>query len=336
MVRTIIRGISGALFVIFVAPAVVAQTPPPAGTASVAPAPATANPVTPAQPAETQAPQPDALPAGSATPPAPPPAAAPPPQPTYPQPAYAPPPQYYWAAPPYSAPAQAADATADATNQGPKRGPYFGAWAGVGGPFGGDTTLGRGAGYKEGVGVLATAGWAFVPNFGLGAFLHYNRTALALDPSDEGDFSKNSAYGLFYGLEARGIAGSGPFIGWASLGISLGSGTLTLESSRPSVGGGGPNQDTGEVTFKPMPVLAFGAEFEVAKGLGLGPHFRWYVVNVESACLEGTRQITIFDPVTGQPQTQTVSSSSCASSVSDVSVPDIVFLGVGLTYRIGT
>jgi hypothetical protein len=85
-----------------------------------------------------------------------------------------------------------------------------------------------------------------------------------------------------------------------------------------------------------MPVLAFGAEFEVAKGLGLGPQFRWYIVSVDSACLGGTRQITTFDPSTGLPQTQTVTSSNCASRISDVNVPDIVFVGVGLTYRIGT
>jgi hypothetical protein len=232
MVRTIIRGISGALFVIFVTPAVVAQTASPAGTASVAPAPppAALNPATSAQPALSQTPQPGAMPSGSEVPQAPPAQpAVPPPQPTYPQPAYAPPPQYYWTAPPYSPPAPAADATPDTTKQGPKRGPYFGAWAGVGGPFGGDTTIGPGFGYKDGFGALATAGWAFIPNFGIDAFFHYNRTALALDASDQDNFSKNSAYGLFYGLEARGIAGSGPFVGWASLGISLGSGTLTLE-----------------------------------------------------------------------------------------------------------
>lgn len=341
MERTIVRGISGALFVFSVAPAVAAQTTQPAGAASVVPGPppqGSPTAASSAQPSMSQT-QPDTAPPAGAASQAPSTLPAPPtsPQPTYPPPGYGqPPPQYYWAPQPYAAQAPSADAAAEATQQGPKRGFYGGAWVGVGGPFGGDTTTGPGFGYKDGIGALGALGWAFIPNFGVDLFFHYNHTALALDESDQDDFSTNSAYGLFYGLEARGIAGSGPFVGWASLGISLGTGTLTLESSRPGLSGG-PNQDTGKVTLKPMPVLAFGAEFEVAKGLGLGPQVRWYIVNVDSACLEGTRQRTTFDPFTGQPTgTETVTTSDCASHLSEVNVPDILFLGLGLTYRIGT
>jgi hypothetical protein len=93
-----------------------------------------------------------------------------------------------------------------------------------------------------------------------------------------------------------------------------------------------------------MPVVAFGAEIELTKGLALGPQMRWYIVSVDSACLNRTRQVQtfdpftgqpVFDPNTGQPVTTTATTTDCAQSLSDVSVPDIVFVGAGLTYRIG-
>ena len=90
-------------------------------------------------------------------------------------------------------------------------------------------------------------------------------------------------------------------MGWASLGLSLGTGTLTLESARSSPGTQ-PSHSDGNVSFKPMPVLAFGAEFEVTKGLGLGPQLRWYIVSVDSACIDRTSQSVTFDPFTGSRQ----------------------------------
>jgi hypothetical protein len=90
------------------------------------------------------------------------------------------------------------------------------------------------------------------------------------------------------------------------------------------------------VSAKPMPVISFGAEFEVAHGLGIGPQMRWYIVSVDSACLTDTRQEPSFDPNTGLPGPSTqVTSTDCANNISTLTVPDILFVGVGLTYRIG-
>jgi hypothetical protein len=275
-------------------------------------------------------------PAAPATSPAPAPVAPPPP--SYPTPSAgygAPPPQYYWPPPPqYAPPPEDTTAQTTAAVNNPKRGPYFGAWLGVGAPFGGDTTLGKGAGYKEGFGVVGTAGYAFVPNFGVDAFIHYNQSSVALRPQDQDQFSENSGYVVLYGLEARGIVGSGSMFGWASIGLSLGTGSLTLtETFNNGLGTSAPSQSDGEAKFKVMPVLAFGAEIEVTKGLGIGPTARWYIVNVESACDNASNVTTGFDPNTGQPITGT--RTTCAAGLSDVTVPDILFLGFGLTYRIG-
>jgi hypothetical protein len=267
----------------------------------------------------------------SAAPPAPPPPGNPP------NTGYGAPPQYYGAPPPYAPqPEPNPDSAVEATN--PKRGPYFGAWLGVGGPYGGDTTIGRGSGYSQGAGVLGTAGYAFIPNFGLGLFVHYNTTSIATQPNSATDLSitENSAHVLLYGLEARGIVGAGPVIGWASLGFSFGTGTLSLNqnSTSPpssSLGVNVTSSSSGDLTFKVMPVIAFGAEVEVTRGLGIGPVLRWYVTNVDSAC--DTATATISSPTIG-PQTN--SRTQCASRIPDVTVPDILFLGVGLTYRIET
>jgi hypothetical protein len=109
---------------------------------------------------------------------------------------------------------------------------------------------------------------------------------------------------------------------------------MTEHSSASTFVGTGSVESDGDVTFKPMFVLAFGAELELTRGLGLGPQMRWYVTNVDSACQNSTVS-TPGDPSFGQPAS-TTSSSRCAERISDATVPDIVFLGVGLTYRIGT
>ena len=185
--------------------------------------------------------------------------------------------------------------------------------------------------------MLGSAGWAFIPNFAIGGFFHYNSTSIAMD--QRGSMSSvvgdSSAHVLLYGFEGRGIIGSGPMIGWASLGLSFGSGSMTQRSNSPAfVGPSASQEGSGEVTFKPMIVLAFGAELELTRGLGLGPQMRWYVTNVDTAC-ENTTTTFPADPTFGQ-QSVTQSSSRCADRVSDATVPDIIFLGVGLTYRIGT
>lgn len=200
---------------------------------------------------------------------------------------------------------------------------YFGGRLGVGGPFGGDTTVGPGAGYSEGFGLVAEAGYAFIPYFGLNLFLHWNQTSLAVD-SRNMDLTENSAYVLLYGVEARGILPAGPFVGWASVGISFGTGSLTLASGNQ--GGGVTYGSQSTVDLKPTPVLGFGAEYEVVPGLSLGPELRWYVTNASEACTE--ESYTGF----GFPG---MSTKQCTKDFSEVTVPDVVFIGIGATYRIG-
>lgn len=248
-----------------------------------------------------------------------------------------PPPQSYSAPPPAEAPSAERDATATAANR-LQPGPYFGAWLGVGAPFGGDATTGRGVGYREGAGGLGTLGWAFIPNFGMDLFVHYNASSLAVDENAQPDLriNENSAHVWLYGLEARGTIGSGPMFGWASIGLSLGSGSLTTsESGTPSQSSATvKTRSEDSVRFKVMPVLSLGAEIEVTRGLGIGPQLRWYMTNVENFC--DSTEGTVTNAGFGSPGTQSISDTRCSNQVSDVTVPDIVFLGAGLTYRIGT
>lgn len=203
----------------------------------------------------------------------------------------------------------------------------------MGAPFGGDTTIQPGYGYKEGVGALAAAGYAFIPNFGIDAFFHYDTTSIAVRRGHSSDIpSDNTAHVLLYGLEARGIIGSGPVIGWSSIGASLGSGSLSYDHNNQGAFAG-PNvqaHSDESVTFNVMPVLAFGAEFEVTRGLAIGPTMRWYVTNVSTACDDTTA--TLSDPSLG---TATATNTTCAQQISDVTVPDILFVGVGLAYGVG-
>ena len=57
------------------------------------------------------------------------------------------------------------------------------------------------------------------------------------------------------------------------------------EAASAQFGAFSQSQNNADVTFKVMPVLAFGAEIEVARGVGLGPQLRWYVTNVDTACI---------------------------------------------------
>lgn len=197
---------------------------------------------------------------------------------------------------------------------------------GVGGPYGADTATGS-ADFKQGWGALASAGYAFVPNFGIGAFFHYNRTALEFhDRYGYRDVDENSGYVLLYGLEARGIVGSGFMLGYASLGVALGSGSLALSRTGGSEWGpGGYTRDeTDSVSFNPMPVLGFGVEAKISGELSLGPMLRWYLVSAKEAC---------SDVSESQGGTQ-VSAEDCVQDFSDVNLPDILFVGAGLTYRL--
>lgn len=345
---TTFRGISGGMLAVFFAASASAQpaapspgAPAPSGTAAFgATAPAAQGESPPAQPgaptpAATAPPQVQPAPQAYAPPQSYPPQTYPPPQ-NYSPPPSNPPPTYSTSS--SEAPSPERDATAAAATNRLQPGPYFGAWFGVGAPFGGDATTGRGVGYKEGPGGLATLGWAFIPNFGVDLFVHYNATGLAIDESAQQDVRLDESAGhvWLYGLEARGIIGSGPMLAWASLGISLGSGSLTTsQSGTPSFSSSSITAHSeDQVRFKPMPVLSLGAEIEVARGLGLGPQLRWYITNVEYAC-DSTNE-TLTDSTIGPATTQNISDTRCGNVVSDTTVPDIVFLGAGLTYRVGT
>ncbi|HVU00948.1 MAG TPA: outer membrane beta-barrel protein [Polyangiaceae bacterium] len=196
------------------------------------------------------------------------------------------------------------------------RGLYFGARLGVGGPFGGNTTYG----YSEGVGVLAEAGYAFLPYFGANLFLHWNHSSLVLGDTGSASLAENSGHVLLYGVEARGILPMGQLAAWASLGVALGSGSFSVKTSQN--GGFGTSQSTteGSVDANPMPVLGFGAEYELVPGFYVGPEARWYVLSASKACQKETPDF--FG--TGE---------RCTSEFSKVTVPDILFLGVGATYR---
>jgi hypothetical protein len=72
-----------------------------------------------------------------------------------------------------------------------------------------------------------------------------------------------------------------------------------------------------------MPVLGFGAEAEVVPGLYLGPIFRWYIVSASKACSDQSATYT----------GTSYSNSECTQDFSNLSVPDIVFVGAGATFR---
>lgn len=348
MRRGLSQGALGLLVAVAVSTRATAQPLTPAGTPTGSPAPAPYG--GPAPQPEAPAPQYGAAPSTAAPPNASPPPSAPPqPAPAYGAPSSStptstnyPPPEHYTSPSPEDSAAQGQGEAAPVRSL--KAGPYFGAWFGIGAPFGGDTSSDPPAGFKQGPGGIATAGWAFIPNFGIDAFFHYNSAQMVLTSRNENEFPDSTAYGLLYGLEARGIAGTGSLIGWASVGISLGtgklSGTATQSSFAVNPNGTSSSSSTstpidGSLTFKPMPVLAFGAEVEVVRGLGLGPQVRWYITNVDSACKTQTVSTVVFDPNTGTPISQDQSATKCADNTSSLTVPDIVFLGLGLTYRVG-
>jgi hypothetical protein len=294
--------------------------PPASGPPSSASAPVGSFPVAP--PEATPLPAPSAAPSaplGAASGPqygATPPLVYPPPVSTWPRP------EPFYPPAPKPEPEVARDLAV--------RGPYFGAWLGAGGPFGGNTATAPGASFKEGFGFLAEAGYAFIPNFGVNLFLHYNQSSIALSraSSTDGSFDEDSGHVLLYGIEARGIVGSGPLLGWASLGISLGSGSLGVSSTVSNGFQNLTSRDDATIDFNPMPVLGFGAEVRLIDGLAVGPQFRWYVTSAKEAC--DTPQITGG----GQGDPNFVSGKTCTQSFGSVTVPDIVFLGVGVSYRL--
>jgi hypothetical protein len=233
-----------------------------------------------------------------------------------------PPPEYYYPPPAAPPPIAPPPAPAPSPFEGPERGLYVSAGFGVGAPFGGNTTVA--GGFSEGAGLLGVAGYAIIPNFGLDAFVHYNFTSLTVR-NDIGTLDDNSGHVLLYGAEARGMAGAGRFIGWLSVGFSLGTGSLSLrQSSTDFTTGVSANDD---VTFGVMPVLGFGADIALIEGLSIGPQLRWYITNASRACSD---QTVSFPAGFGGP----TSNKRCTESFGNLTVPDILFVGAGLTYRI--
>jgi hypothetical protein len=290
--------------------------------------------------AQDAAPPADAAPVPETAPeaaPAPAPSPPPPPQPA-PPPTYAPPPAYPPAGPPpgyaqYPAPASAPQEPPLAEGAAAfKPGPYFGLAGGYGAPLGAQQIFGGPLSISGGVGVLVSAGYQISSNFGLGAFGHWNNAATKfIDIDDEPD--EISAWVLFYGIEARAGFFTKAVDGWASLGLALGTGSMTLRDEETScfIGpSGGPMctleevQYEYDVTFGPMATIAFGATAKLSPQWGFGPVFRMYFLNVTEACAKVE---------TDSPNTAPADDSECTSDMDEVLIPNVAFAGLELVFR---
>jgi hypothetical protein len=290
----------------------------------------------PAPPAPEQPAAPDAAPAAPPAPaPTPPPAPAPAPAPA-PPPAY-PPPQAYPPAgpPPGYAPYPPPPAAERQSEAGPdpelqfSPGFYIGAALGYGAPLGAQTIFGDEASIAGGVGVMGSAGYQISRNFGLGAFVHWNNAAIEFPEADE-EPDDLSSWVLFYGVEARGGFMSKAVDGWASLGLAFGTGSLTFkdESSFCSPEGCFTQtfEQTDDVTFGPMPTIAFGASAKPSPHWGIGPVFRMYVLSVGEACakLEASSDV---------PGSTSLDDSECTSDTDEVAIPNVAFAGLEVVFR---
>ncbi|MBM4361257.1 MAG: hypothetical protein FJ104_01160 [Deltaproteobacteria bacterium] len=207
-------------------------------------------------------------------------------------------------------------------------GPYFGAWLGSGGPFGGiQTSNDRAPQFSQGLGILGTAGYAFLPNLGVGAFLRYNATERLVSDEVSEMLDENSGSLWLYGLEARGLIGAGPLAAWASLGLALGSASLDLVNRDSNGSATREYRDESTLEMNVMPVLGFGAEVEVVSGLSVGPQLRWYLTSADEVC---TEESVRYD---GGANGDGYKDKAC-SNVGNATIPDFVFVGVGATYRL--
>jgi hypothetical protein len=194
-----------------------------------------------------------------------------------------------------------------------EKGFYAGVAIGAGGPFGGNTV----GPLSQGLGITGMLGYAFHPNVGIDGFGHYNSTEATFSDSSTKPSSNEGSIAL-WGLEGRGmVGGEGLVKAWASFGLAFGSGKLDL--TRPS--GSTTVTFHNDVDFKAMPVFGFGAEAKVADGFRLGPMIRWYLTGVDSACQNATAS-----------GSTTASQSRCATAIDSQTSPDILFIGLTLSY----
>jgi hypothetical protein len=210
-----------------------------------------------------------------------------------------------------------------------KPGPYMSAGVGYGAPLGAQTvpSFGSGSSIGGGVGIIGALGYQIIQNFGLGAFIHWNNVAHEYPDSDfEPD--ESSASVLFYGIEARAGFITSAVDGWASLGIALGTGDHTETLEQRQCDGFGcfelKRQVDYEVTFGPTPTLAFGMSAKLSSQWGIGPVFRLYMLNVGEAC---------YDSKLEQPGFPTQSDDDCTKDTGDVTVPNVGFAGLELSFR---
>jgi hypothetical protein len=292
----------------------------------------------PSTPEETTVPETAPAPAPAPAP-TPPPAPAPAPPPAYPPPqAYpppGPPPGYGQYREPWSGPGPDEPGPDDEPKEPPfKPGPYISAAVGYGAPLGAQTVTGSdNASIGGGVGLIGSLGYQIVQNFGLGAFIHWNNVGIEYPDSDN-EPDESSAHVLFYGLEARGGFITDSVDGWASIGIALGTGSLTESDEEsqcdPSFGGcfqfkAEANDD---VTFGPMPTFAFGLNAKLSRQWGLGPVFRMYLLSVGEACAD----VKAEQSQPGFPN-QTFSNDDCTKDTDEVAIPNVGFAGLELSFR---
>jgi hypothetical protein len=205
---------------------------------------------------------------------------------------------------------------------------YGGAVLGSGQPFGGQTVTGSASStVAGGFGALVFAGYGFHPNMGVDGFFHYNGARRAFSDSIQ-PTPDSSGHVSLYGVSFRGMLRSGDLSGWASLGLAFGSAVVKSSVTLGTGTSGGTSTtvtSTDTVDIKGSPVLAFGAEYRVSSSFAIGPQARWYVTSYGQPCEDAS------STASGAGTTTTATTNPCATGQRE-RTPDIVFLGVGLTF----
>lgn len=226
--------------------------------------------------------------------------------------------------------AQIARSARKEAEEGRAVGIYGGVVLGSGQPFGGQTVTGSASStVAGGFGGLVFGGYGFHPNIGVDGFFHYNGARRAFSDSIQPTPS-SSGHVTLYGVSFRGMLRSGDLSGWASLGLAFGSAavksSVTIDTSGGSSSGASTTvTSTDTVDIKGSPVLAFGAEYRVSANFAIGPQARWYVTSYGQPCEDAS------STASGSGTTTTATTSPCATGQRE-RTPDIVFLGVGLTF----
>lgn len=222
-----------------------------------------------------------------------------------------------------SAPQPNAPSTATSWLADAKPGPYAGLGLGVGGPFGGNTAYGASSSLSESFGALGFAGYAPLSFLGVQAFVHWNSVRESVESDSPFVPSTNTGHVVLYGAELKGMLTNARLRGWFSAGLSWGTGTLHVSDPGSTYS----NKDY-TVDFRTMPVLGFGIDARVTRELGVGPFVRWYLTGVSKACSTGSG----FVVQPAQAPSSHGDQTNCAQDPSKPVSPDILFLGVGLTY----